>query len=132
MRSSSAAQAGRTGRVATAAPLQCVPYARMVSGIEVYGNGGQWWGRAAGLYARGQRPEPGSVLAFRTSGRMPLGHVAVVSRVVGERHMLIEHANWAPPGARKGQVTRNVSVVDVGTAGMGIRLLVQLGVDFAT
>lgn len=130
MRSSPAAQVGRnSGRVATARPLQCVPYARMVSGIEVYGNGGQWWNRAAGLYSRGQRPEPGSVMAFRTSGRMPLGHVAVVSRVVGARHVLIEHANWAPPGARKGQITRDVSVVDVSPANDWTAVRVQVGSD---
>ena len=44
--------------------ISCVPYARMVSGIQVTGNGYQWWGNAAGLYERGQRPEPGSVLAI--------------------------------------------------------------------
>src|SRR5690349_9131567 len=59
--------------------LSCVPYVRQVTGMQVTGNGWEWWGNAAGSYARGHRPEPGSVLAFRSTGNMRYGHVAVVS-----------------------------------------------------
>ena len=68
-----------------------------------------WWDAAAGIYERGHLPEPGSILAFRASGSMRLGHVAVVSRVISEREIEIDHANWG----YRGSVTRSVPVVDV-------------------
>jgi surface antigen len=107
--------------------ISCVPYARMVSGIQVTGNGYQWWGNAAGLYERGQRPEPGSVLAFRSSGGMRLGHVAVVQRILNSREIEIEHANWEGPGIRKGTVMRNVSVIDVSPRNDWTAVRVQIG-----
>jgi surface antigen len=78
--------------------LQCVPYARSVSGIDIHGNAWTWWDQASGLYERGQRPRIGAVLAFRASAAMPFGHVAVVSQIVDERHLLLDHANWSGPG----------------------------------
>ena len=95
--------------------LSCVPFARSDSGISVGGNAWQWWDNAAGVYARGSVPEPGSVLSFRANGRMRLGHVAVVTRVINPREIEIEHANWSERGTRGG-VTRNVPVVDVSEA----------------
>jgi surface antigen len=109
--------------------LSCVPYARMVTGMQVSGNGGQWWHNAAGLYARGQRPEPGSVMAFRSSGGMSRGHVAVVSRVLGPRHVQIDHANWSGPGVRRGTVMRNANVIDVSEANDWSSVRVQVGHD---
>jgi surface antigen len=91
--------------------ISCVPYAREVSGIEVPGNAWQWWYNAEGVYARGYRPEAGSVLAFRANGRMRLGHVAVVSEVINAREVMIDHANW--PGGGWGGVSHGVVVVDV-------------------
>lgn len=93
--------------------LQCVTFARDASGIHLAGNAHAWWYNAQGVFARGQRPEVGSVLNFRSSGGMRLGHVSVVSRVVSSREILIDDANWAGPGQRKGQVRRNASVIDV-------------------
>lgn len=93
--------------------ISCVPYARAVTGMQVTGNGGDWWGNAAGLYDRGQRPEPGAVMAFRANQGMTRGHVAVVRHVLNRREVLIDHANWGGPGIRKGSVMHNVSVVDV-------------------
>lgn len=92
--------------------LQCVTFARDASGVHLAGNAHTWWANAAGLFARGHRPERGAILNFRASGGMRLGHVAVVSRVVSAREILIDHANWAGPGERKGQVRRSVSVID--------------------
>lgn len=89
--------------------LQCVPFARDNSGITIVGNAVNWWGKAAGIYERGSRPEVGSVLNFRATGRMYLGHVAVVSRVIDSRSVQIDHANWSSRGA----ISRNISVVDV-------------------
>ena len=39
---------------------QCAPYARMVSGIDLHGNAGTWWGKAAGRYDRGEAPAVGT------------------------------------------------------------------------
>lgn len=89
--------------------LQCVPFARENTGIELSGNAVNWWGNAAGVYERGTRPEVGSVLNFRGTGRMHLGHVAVVSNVIDSRKVQIDHANWSG----RGVITRNVTVVDV-------------------
>lgn len=89
--------------------ISCVPYARENSGIELAGNAGTWWGAAAGVYERGAKPEVGSVLNFRSTGRMRMGHVAVVTNVVSGRVLEIDHANWDA----RGRVSRGVRVVDV-------------------
>jgi len=86
------------GTVASA-HTQCAPYAREISGIDLHGAAGGWWGQAEGLYARGHDPKIGSVLAFRATHAMPSGHVAVVKSVVDSRHILLDHANWSHPGA---------------------------------
>lgn len=95
------------------ARLQCVPYARAQSGIDIYGDARTWWQQAAGVYARGDQPKVGAVMAIAASGAMPMGHVAVVSKVVDERHVLIDHANWSRPG----MIERGVLAVDVSAAG---------------
>jgi surface antigen len=79
-------------------PLQCAPYARSVSGIDIHGNAWTWWDQASGLYQRGQQPRIGAVLAFRATAAMPFGHVAMVSQIVDQRHLLLDHANWSGPG----------------------------------
>jgi surface antigen len=110
-----AATAVRVHHYTGGAGISCVPFARSASGISVAGNAWQWWQNAAGVYERGRVPESGSVLAFRSNGRMRLGHVAVVSRVINPREVEIEHANWAGTGMRGG-VARNVPVVDISEA----------------
>ncbi len=115
-----------SGRVAHAVGISCVPFARMESGIAVGGNAWQWWDNAAGTYARGATPEPGSVLAFRANGRMRLGHVAVVARVINPRQVLIDHANW-PNGGGRGGVSEAIPVVDVSEANDWSAVRVALG-----
>jgi hypothetical protein len=99
--------------VAAQARLQCVTYARQVSAVQLSGNARDWWGHAQGVYDRGNAPRKGAVLAFRASRSMPMGHVAVVSKVIDERHVLISHANWSRPGA----VEKGVMAVDVSDSG---------------
>ncbi|HET6605912.1 MAG TPA: CHAP domain-containing protein [Rhodopila sp.] len=106
--------------------ISCVPYARQVSGITVAGNAWEWWDNAAGEYARGDRPEPGSVLNFRSNSRMPLGHVAVVTRVVNPREIIVEQANWPSAGMRGG-VSHDVAIVDVSEANNWSAVRVELG-----
>ncbi|MCW3836458.1 CHAP domain-containing protein [Sphingomonas canadensis] len=93
--------------------LQCVPYARAVSGVEIYGNAHTWWNQAAGKYARGAEPRVGAVMSFRAIASMPLGHVAMVSKIVSDREVLLRHANWSRPGG----IEIDVRAVDVSPAG---------------
>src|ERR1700730_6652627 len=106
--------------------ISCVPFARNASGIAVGGNAWQWGDNAAGVYARGRIPEPGSVLAFRSNGRMRLGHVAVVSKVINPREIEVEHANWWSAGMYGG-VARNIPVVDVSAANDWTAVRVGIG-----
>ncbi len=106
--------------------ISCVPFARSDSGIELAGNAWQWWDHAAGVYARGKVPEPGSVLAFRSNPKMHLGHVAVVARIVNAREVEIDHANWWGPGMHGG-IAHNVPVVDVSEANDWSAVRVGLG-----
>lgn len=93
--------------------LQCVPYARQLTGIQIYGDAHTWWGQAEGRYARGQNPKVGAVMAFQPNGNSRLGHVAAVSKVIDSRTVLISHANWSPINGRRGQIEDNVRVIDV-------------------
>ena len=97
--------------------LQCVPYAREASGIEIFGNARTWWGQAAGRYARGATPQIGAVMAFKPTRAMPIGHVATVSQIVSDREVLISHSNWSLINGRRGQIERNVRAIDVSDAG---------------
>ena len=94
------------------APLQCVPYARDVSGIRIYGDAHTWWGQAQGRYRRGSVPRVGAVMAIRPFGNSRLGHVAAVSRIIDPRTILVRHANWSSPG----EIENNVRAVDVSPA----------------
>jgi surface antigen len=96
---------------------QCVPFARLVSGIQIFGDAWTWWSQAAGRYQTGYVPKAGAVLCFRPTGRMRLGHVAVVSQVLTDRVIQITHANWSLIDGDRGHVERNVTVVDVSPAG---------------
>jgi surface antigen len=96
--------------------LQCVPFARMVSGIDLFGRAASWWHQAVGRYEQGSLPQAGSVLVFRAISSMRSGHVATVSRVISERVIEVTHANWSLIRGRRGQVERNVQVVDVSPA----------------
>ena len=103
--------------------LQCVPFARENTGIELAGNAANWWEAAEGVYQRGARPEVGSVLNFRANGRMRLGHVAVVSNVIDSRNIEIDHANWSGHGG----IGRNINVIDVSPGNDWSAVRVALG-----
>ena len=92
---------------------QCAPYAREVSGIQIFGNANTWWSQAAGKYERGDAPKVGAVLSFRSTGHMRLGHVATVAAVVSDREVLLNHANWS----RRGGIEYTARAVDVSAAG---------------
>ena len=88
--------------------IQCVAYAKSASEVVLRGNARDWWHNAAGVYERGMAPKSGSVLNFRATRRMPLGHVAVVRDVVDSRTIVIDQSHWAQAG-----ISHNVSVIDV-------------------
>lgn len=102
--------------------LQCVPYAREVSHIDLSGDAFLWWAEAAGRYARGDSPVEGAVLNFRPIRRMPLGHVAVVTAVIDSRTILVTQANWIP-----GTITNDVTVEDVSDNNDWSQVQVELG-----
>ncbi len=97
--------------------LQCVPYARAVSGIAIRGDAHTWWAQAADQYQRGTRPRAGAVLALKPHGTMQLGHVAAVRKIIDNRNILVSHANWSTIEGRRGHIEENVRVVDVSDAG---------------
>jgi surface antigen len=88
---------------------QCVTFARMFSGINIFGDAWTWWNQAVDRFRTGRAPETGSVLVFRPEGRMSRGHVAVVSEILTDRVIRVTHANW---GGSRGRVEENVTVVD--------------------
>ncbi|HEX3994818.1 MAG TPA: CHAP domain-containing protein [Acetobacteraceae bacterium] len=90
------------------APLDCVPFARALSGINLHGDAAGWWWQADGLYSRGTLPEVGSVMVFAPAPGLPRGHVAVVSQVLSRREILVAQANWVHH-----RVTSDQLVVDV-------------------
>jgi hypothetical protein len=92
------------GRVDT----ECAPFARALTGVRLWGAAADWWPEASGRYARLRAPEVGSVLVLRRSGRLPDGHVAVVSRVLSAREILVTQANWVHH-----RVTEDQPVVDI-------------------
>ena len=97
--------------------LQCAPFARGFSGIQLFGNAAGWWNEADGKYERGQAPRLGSVLVFKATGAMRVGHVATVSRIVDDREIRVTHANWSVIGGHRGQIERDVTVIDTSAAG---------------
>lgn len=88
--------------------IECAPYARAVSGLQLFGDAASWWDAAEGRYPRGPTPTPGSVLVFRRSPRLPDGHVSVVASVVAPREIEVTQANWV-----HGRIAAHEPVIDV-------------------
>ena len=91
------------------AHLQCVPYARRISGIQIFGNANTWWEQASGRYPRSSLPAPGAVLVTRGYRDASRGHVAVVTEVVTTRIIRVDHANWL----NGGEISVGVPIMDV-------------------
>lgn len=75
-------------------PLQCVPYARKVSGIAIRGDAHTWWRSAENRYRRGKTPAVGAVIVLKGNRKTRRGHLAVVTRVLNRREIVVDHANW--------------------------------------
>lgn len=89
--------------------LQCVPYARSLSGIPIRGDAWTWWPQAAGKYQRTHRPTVGSVIVFSKTRRNKYGHLAVVTQIVNDREIVARHANWL----NKGRIHLDTPIRDV-------------------
>ena len=96
---------------------ECVPFARAASGIQIFGDAWTWWEQADGRYRRGQVPRVGAVIVFAKQPRLSLGHVAVVSRIVEKRVLMLTHANWSRQNGERGHVEQDVTLFDVSRAG---------------
>ena len=92
---------------------QCVPFARAASGVQIYGDAWTWWDQADGRYRRGHAPRVGAVIVFARSDRLRLGHVAVVSRIVERRVVMLTHANWSRLNGARGHAEQDVTLYDV-------------------
>src|SRR5260370_2971268 len=99
--------AGVVAPTRSSVAANCALWARAATGIDLVGAAAGWWNGAEGRYGRGHLPAEGAILVFMRTGHMPSGHVAVVSRVIGEHEILIDHANW-----HRGTVSRGMSVID--------------------
>lgn len=93
--------------------LQCVPFVRNETGVEIYGNANTWWQQARGRYEREDDPEAGAVMVMRGYRTAARGHVAVVRAVISDRVIIVDHANWL----NAGEISRNVPVRDVSPNG---------------
>ncbi len=91
------------------AQLQCVPYARAHSGVQIFGDANTWWRQAAGRYPRSGTPAEGAVLVVKGYQTDARAHVAVVRRILSDRHIVVDHANWL----NGGEISVDVPVLDV-------------------
>lgn len=89
--------------------LFCVEYARMRSGLAVFGDAKLWWKRAQNLYARMSHPVEEAVMVFSGTRRLRRGHVAVVTHIVSPREIIVDQANWQ----NHGEIDHNTPVLDV-------------------
>ncbi|MEJ0042355.1 MAG: CHAP domain-containing protein [Rhizomicrobium sp.] len=79
--------------------LQCVPYARQRSGIQIYGDAWTWWDKADGKYAKSQEPRLGAVMVMAGYAGPKRAHLAVVSGMDDASKIEVDHANWLNDGA---------------------------------
>jgi len=89
--------------------LFCVEYARLRSGLAIFGDAKLWWSHAKDLYEEFAQPAVDTVMVFAGSKRIRHGHVAVVTHIVSPREIVVDHANWQ----NHGEIDRNMPVLDV-------------------
>ena len=107
-----AAEPSFASGVMLAEPVQCVPYARQVSGIQIRGDAHSWWDQAA-PGKRGPAPKPGAVLVLARTGKMTSGHVAVVKDVLGPRLINVTHSNWGNDRESRRVLYHSMRVEDI-------------------
>ena len=93
--------------------VQCVPYARQVTGIDLVGDAWTWWDGAAGKYERGHAPRQFAILVLSRTARLKLGHVAVVMDVNSPRQIRVTHANFGSDSASRHIIYDSMPAIDV-------------------
>lgn len=93
-------------------PEQCVPYARRVSGIQIYGDAHTWWDQAP-PQARRFTPMPGAVLVLASTPKLPYGHLAVVKRIIDDKQIDVTHSNWGWDYKTRSIIYNSMRVEDV-------------------
>lgn len=94
------------------ARMQCVAYARAVTGLDLRGDAWRWWEAAGGRYGRGPQPSAYSVLVLAQGVRLSRGHLAVVHEVLDSRRIRVDHANWN----NDERIVKDMLVIDVSAA----------------
>jgi hypothetical protein len=89
--------------------LYCVEYARMRSGLSIFGDAKTWWTSAKNIYDEFTAPVANAVMVFSGSSRIKRGHVAVVTSIVSPREIVVDQANWQ----NHGEIDHNTPVLDV-------------------
>ena len=97
-------------------PVQCVPYARQASGLQLYGDGHTWWTQANPPLIRRNYPVPGDVLVLARTNAMRHGHVAVVKAVLGTRDIMLTHSNWGNNRKNRRIIYESVRAQDISPA----------------
>jgi surface antigen len=89
--------------------LYCVEYARVRSGLQIFGDAKTWWNSAKNIYDEFTAPVANAVMVFSGSSRIRRGHVAVVTSIVSPREIIVDQANWQ----NHGEIDHNTPVLDV-------------------
>lgn len=92
-----------------ARPLQCVPYVRARARIPIHGDAWTWWGQTAGRYRHADAPHAGAVMVLDGYAGPRRAHLAYVRRVISDREIRVDHANWLD----RGNIHLNDPVMDV-------------------
>lgn len=87
----------------------CVEYARLRSGLQIFGDAGTWWEHAKNAYLEITQPVANAVMVFGRDRRIRRGHVAVVAEIVSPRIVRVDQANWQ----NHGEIDRYMPVLDV-------------------
>lgn len=69
-----------------------------------------WYGAAEGKgYKTGSTPVVGAVLVWKSWDNNQAGHVAIVSSIVSDSEITVNHANWAPTAPYR--MERNILIL---------------------
>ncbi len=92
--------------------MQCVPYAREISGISIYGDAYTWWYQTPD-HKRGTLPKKGAILVLSKSKKLSRGHLAVVKEIINPRKILVEHTNWGSDFETRRVIYKTMMVEDL-------------------
>lgn len=116
---------------------QCVDYAKENGWSDFSGLGFayKWWFAATEKtssyyvpgYPVGNIPQIGAVLVLKPWSGNTAGHVAIVTKIVDDDEILVNHANW-----RNDEVIRIGDKVKDASGGKWKKILVQYGADYGS